>query len=403
MQTLPRSILLTAAPALYLFILPFAHTTALRTVAFVLTLATAIVVWREQRRSGPPARIPLIGSLALWAIVALATLPWAADVRFSLSEIKAEIGYGILVYLAFYVLTRRASDLHRSIVAIAAAVLVLCIHALWTFAGTRSIEGDNLHGGVLYFITFLVTVIPVLLAGAVAPDASPRARIGATLLVLLALGTGALGLNRSYVPIVGLSVALFVLLYFCGVGAPRRAKLRAGFAAVLIVPILASGFLWITQHRAGPEMSLAGAVERAVTTDPRIKIWDYSLARIAEHPWTGTGFGRMARADKFRKEIGDESAVHPHNLFLSHAVQSGIPGMLAVLLLFVTIVRRMVGLYRDADPTIRLIGIAGLSVVFAVLLKSMVDDLFVRHNAWLFWALLGMGFGYAARRRASAY
>lgn len=403
MQTLPRSILLTAAPALYLFILPFAHTTALRTAAFVLTMVSAIVVWREQRQSGSHLSIPLTGPLALWAIVALATLPWAIDMRYSLSEIKSEIGYGILVYLAFFVLTRRANDLHRGVMVIAAALLVLCIHALWTFARSGSIEGDNLHGGVLYFVTFLVTVIPVLLAGAVTPDVSPRTRIAATLLVLLALVTGALGLNRSYVPIVGLSVALFVLLYYCGAGAPRRVKLRAGFAAVLIVPILASGFVWITQHRAGPGMSLTLAMERAVTNDPRIKIWDYSLARIAEHPWTGTGFGRMARADKFRKEIGDETAVHPHNLFLSQAVQSGIPGMLALLALFAAIVWRLVGLYRDADPAIRLIGIAGLCVVFAVLLKSMVDDLFVRHNAWLFWALLGMGLGYATRRRASAY
>ncbi len=396
MQTLTRTILGSAAPALYLFILPFAHTTSVRSIAFALMLAGAMVAWRAER----PALPPLLWPFALWATVALLALPWASDTRFSLSEIKSEIAYGLLAYLVFFALTRDATDIRRYVMVIGAAVALLCAHASWTFARTGSIEGDNLHGGVLYFIAFLATVIPVLLGAAVAQGVARWMRNAAAGLIILALCTGALGLNRSFVPTVALSVALFALLYFSRVAVDRRVKLRAGLAAVLVVPVLLSGFLWIAQHRARPQLSLAQAVEHTVTADPRFKIWAYSVTWIADHPWTGTGFGRMAQVDKFRKALNDDTAVHPHNILLSQGVQTGIPGMIALTVLFVAVVRRLLALYRDDDPALRLIGITGLSVVCAVLLKNMVDDLFVRHNAWLFWALLGMAFGYAERRRA---
>jgi hypothetical protein len=36
--------------------------------------------------------------------------------------------------------------------------------------------------------------------------------------------------------------------------------------------------------------------------------------------------------------------------------------------------------------------------VAGVFLKNMTDDFFVRENALLFWALVGMSLGYAKRR-----
>jgi O-antigen ligase len=240
----------------------------------------------------------------------------------------------------------------------------------------------------------------LLLGAAVAPHVLPWSRIVAAGVIVLALTTGALGLNRSFIPIVALTILLFVALHFSGMKVERRIKLRAALASALVLSIASSAFIWVTQQRVGPQLALSEVVQRTVAEDPRLKIWRYSVSQIAEHPITGTGFGRMAQAKKFQVGTGDDSGVHPHNIVLSYGIQMGVAGILVVLLLFGAIVRRCIGLYRDPDPTLRLIGMTGLCVIVAVLLKSTVDDLFVRHNAWLFWSLLGMGFGYAERSRA---
>lgn len=75
--------------------------------------------------------------------------------------------------------------------------------------------------------------------------------------------------------------------------------------------------------------------------------------------------------------------------------------MIVIVVLFAAIVRRLWGYYRAQDEALRIVAVTGICVITAVLLKNMVDDLFVRHNAWLFWALLGMGFGFAERRRSA--
>lgn len=398
MTTLARFNLVNVAPALYLFILPFAHTTAIRSTAFGLTLLCAIIVWVRWRAPTVPLKIPLL----LWALVALATLPWATDRSFSIAEIKSEIAYGIAIYLAFFALTRTGADIRTFLLAMGAGLFALCLHAWWTFARTYSIEGDNLHGGVLYFVTYIVTVIPVLVGAAIAARDATWVRIAAVALIIAALLTGALGLNRSFLPIVGLSMVLFAMLHLGRGGAASSLQQRRTWLVLAIAaPILVGGFLVTAKFRTVEPVSPAQAVERIWHSDPRFNIWRYSLARIAEHPLTGTGFGRMAQAQKFQAGTGDVQGVHPHNIVLSYGVQAGIPGMLVIVLLFGAIVWQLWRHYRFDDEPIRIVATTGLCVIAAVLLKNMVDDLFVRHNAWLCWALLGMALGYAERRRGA--
>jgi hypothetical protein len=46
---------------------------------------------------------------------------------------------------------------------------------------------------------------------------------------------------------------------------------------------------------------------------------------------------------------------------------------------------------------VRLIGVTGLALLTGVLLKAQTDDLWGRHNGYLFWALTGMMLGHAHR------
>src|SRR5256885_13749815 len=94
--------LVYTGPTVLVFLLLFAHIAALRSIALLVTVAAAAYIWRKS--PGPP--IPLKIPLTIWMGMALLSLTWARDAAYSLGEIRAEIGYDILYFLAFFMLTR---------------------------------------------------------------------------------------------------------------------------------------------------------------------------------------------------------------------------------------------------------------------------------------------------------
>jgi len=94
----------------------------------------------------------------------------------------------------------------------------------------------------------------------------------------------------------------------------------------------------------------------------------------------------------------DPNHTHAHNILLNYALQLGVLGPLVLAFLFYSIARELWKLLRSSDDYVQVLGIAGLSIIGGFFGQSMVEDIFVRHLAWLFWALLGMILGYAANR-----
>src|SRR3954470_17607691 len=93
-----RNMLIYASPSVLLFLLLFAHVTALRSIALVTTVACAVYVWRKN--PGPP--IPLKLPFGLWLGMALLSLIWARDPVYSFGEIQSEIGYDIVYFVSFF-------------------------------------------------------------------------------------------------------------------------------------------------------------------------------------------------------------------------------------------------------------------------------------------------------------
>jgi hypothetical protein len=80
----------------------------------------------------------------------------------------------------------------------------------------------------------------------------------------------------------------------------------------------------------------------------------------------------------------------------------GVPGMLALAWVFVSLLREYWRLYAGPDRVASLLGVAGLMLVAGMLLRNQVNDMFVRDEAILFWALNGMLFGLGRRLRSKA-
>jgi O-antigen ligase len=387
--------LLLAPPALLLLVLPFAHTTALRSLALALTVAAAIYVWSRDPGPAVPLKLPL----ALFAGLALASLAWARHPAYTLGEIRADVALDVVYFLAFFALTRERRHWNVFRVALLAGLAVMTVVAAWTYARTGALDSGYL-GGQLSLSTHMTVLFPLLAVGAFDFPGDRRVTAIAALGAAAALLVGYFTFNRMFIlAILASGVVVAVLLVRRRAGVPvRRVRTLVLVGAVSVAAALAF-FASVAQHRAQVEhggLPVRATIER----DPRWEIWTYSLELIRERPLTGVGYGLFAAEDRYRERFSEGTALantHAHNPFLNAAVQMGVGGVAALLFLLFSLFRELRTLYRSDEAQVRLIGVAGLALLTGVLIKSQTDDLWGRHNGYLYWALTGMMLGHAHR------
>ncbi len=369
--------------AVFLFILPFPGTVALRLLSLCAGLIVCAWVWHKE---GFPA-VPAKAVIVIWAGCALLSLLVAVDPAYSLSEIKNEIAYSMVAYLAFLTLTRTRGDAGFFLMALIIGNLALSMFALRDNLYSHSAywNEDGLAGGSGTYSTYLLALLPVLIwAGYVLRQ---RGRWGLIPgLIVLQVFVAVLVEQRAFWLAVALQglFALYLLRArgFIAISA-RRAK--AIGAAVVIVSSLAIVGATVTRN-ATP-----------LAHDVRIASWSAVTARVLEYPLLGKGFGRQtmkkAYPDLISKE--DPAFLHPHNLFLNYGIAMGIPGMIAILLLFFALLQRFWALSRADDRIVAMAGICGVLLVIGVVARNLTNDFFQRDLALLFWSIAGMLLGYA--------
>ncbi|MBZ0104393.1 MAG: O-antigen ligase family protein [Sulfuricella denitrificans] len=382
------------APAvLFLAVLPLNHTMALRLTALFLT---AIVALRIFIKNGAPI-LPLKLPLALWAGMALLSLTWSVDPVFSLTEIKVEIGYGMLTFFSFFVLTRDPGAwkiLQRALLAgLAGTFLLVAVKAYQLGHAPSGNDWDWQHGYVSYS-TYLIIAMPFLslsLLGAL----DNKARTIAWALLPIYLGVAYLTANRMF----WVSFCLVFVIFLAGTwhkmtdANARRKLLMAGVAGIILTGIT---FFSVMQMKA-PEAAMSGTTVATTFGDSeRYIIWQYWLDRVAERPLGGVGFGRDLPHLVYIKPVEWPPFwfAHGHNMFLNYALQLGIPGVMVFLFLLGAMGRLFWRAYRSDDKKIGLAGLAGLALLVAFISKNMTDDLFWRTDALFFWTAAGILIGY---------
>lgn len=385
------------APAiLFLAVLPLNHTMALRLAALFLT---AMVALRIYIKNGAPP-LPLKLPLALWAGMALLSLTWSIDPVFSLTEIKVEIGYGMLAFLSFYVLTRDPDSwkiLQRALLAgLAITFLLVAIRAYQLGHAPSGNDWDWQHGYVSYS-TYLIIAMPFLYLSLLGVM-DKRLKTMAWMLLPIYLGVAYLTANRMFWVSFGLVFMIFLIGSWRKMpdARSRRKLFLAGAAGIVLT---GATFFSVMQIKA-PEAALTGTTVATTFGDSeRYVIWHYWLDRIAERPLGGVGFGRDLPHLVYIKpaEWPPFWFAHAHNMFLNYALQLGIPGLMVFLFLLGTMGKEFWRCYRSNDKETWLIGLAGLALLAAFISKNMTDDLFWRTDALFFWASTGILIGYAQR------
>lgn len=373
-----------------LFILPFPSTVALRLLCLAAAFAIAMFSWR---RLAVPT-IPAKPALLVWAAVALASLAYAANPAYSLGEIKNEVGYAMMVFVAFFAITGTLRELRLwSRVVVAAAAVI----SLWAMAAGFKpglwIDGGA-YGGVGTFASLAVVAVPLLLVAWTGASLSERKLLAFAALAILA------GSVFSQQRILWAAFALelvvaMVLLYKAGFLKISRVAL----AAVIVGSVAVAGAVLLIVHDRKTDLS--NPEIQAIGKDMRLAHWQRVFARIQERPLLGAGFGRetmkKAYPDLVPKTSPESQLWHPHNVFLTQGIAMGWPGMLALLAVFVSLLRAYWKHLNAEGTDHRLAAIAGMVLVLGVVTRNLTNDFFVRDGALMFWALNGALLGYLGR------
>jgi len=371
---------------LLLFILPFPGTVALRLLCLAAAFIVAVGFWR---RLNPPS-FPGKGVFAFWIAIALSSLVFAVDPVYSLGEIKNEIGYSMMALFAFFAISRGERIVKQGAWAVVISLAVIAVWSLWLRARTGYWQEDAGHGGSGNYAGLVLMVAPALF---LLWQWQPRTRWLVILIALIAVMAGAYSRQRVLWPALGIEIGALVLLLRCkngmAVSGPRAAALLAVTTAFLLMLLLAAQGARVVSHGAAAE----------VDNDLRLRYWPVIIARIVDQPITGAGFGRNAMKLGHPDLVPPNAPIfwHAHNLFLNYGLALGVPGIIALALLFAGLAFFYWRMFRSPDMTLAALGIAGLMLLAGVMLRNFTDDQFQRDVALLFWSMNGLLLGYGLR------
>lgn len=380
---------------LLLFILPFPGTVALRLLC--LAAAFLLVLWSWRRLVPPP--VPARAALLLWVAVALASLATAVDVAYSAGEIKNEIGYTMMAFLAFFAVTQERFDLQRWSVIVVASAVTISVWASLAFLKVGHWDDRGTYGGIGTYASLAVAAVPMLLV--CWSRASARGRVGVAA-ALAAIAIASL-LSQQRILWVVFGAQFAVAMWLLGsTGRDGRGRVKA-IVIIAGALVLAGGALYVS-HKA--KFSQSRAELQVIENDYRLMHWKRVFERIQAHPLAGAGFGRdaMKKAYPDLVPVGEPQSLlwHPHNVFLNYGIAMGWPGMLALAILFMALLREYWRHLRGEDPDRRVVAVAGMLLVIGVVGRNLTNDFFVRDGALMFWALNGAMLGYLARGTRAA-
>ena len=387
--------------ALFLVASTFPNTVALRLLLLALgvVLASAAVArHRDSLRPVPPIWLPF----ALWAAWAACSLIWSINPDASLKELKNEIGYTAIGLWICFIGAQAPNAARVFLIVPAIAIAAACGIGLYEYtrgferylAGRHGGPGD--HSSAL--LTFTPCVAMTIWYGARAGWPQWRTLLAAMLLGLI-FASAYTTLNRTVW--IGLAVQFLLLgsllLLRAGRGGMRvSGRAKRAIAAVCLIAVATSAAMVIGVQA---EREALGA--RSMQRDVRLVLWPEIVARIAERPLTGYGFGRGLMLDALRAKFAslDFHLWHAHNLVLEAAIQLGLPGVLLLLLLLGALLREGWRYAASNDELSAAAGMALIGVVAGMVVRNMTDSLFVRQNSLLFWGVAGVLLAIGLRRR----
>jgi O-antigen ligase len=359
--------------------------------------------------AGRGERIPFPGwtvfaPLLAWCAWDAASYLWSVNPAYTAGELRREVAFGLLMMAAFYTVTRDAVAWRTLVGTALVSFATLTALAVGFAASYGGWDAGRWHVGVGAFSTWVVLVAPLLLTLlAPAPTGFGGGRSALALAVgLLALVLVAARMADNRMVWIALAVvfatasALAALRWHVAL---RRAPLRWFAPLLALLLVLGLLFAQTARDKAREHFPPHTSVAETFARDPRLQLWDRTLALIAERPWAGYGFGKSILADELRHDLQLPELSHAHNVFMSQWLQTGAIGLAAFLALIAALVARYLRFLRSADDALAFLGVIGIALVAGFLFKNLTDDFLIRSNGKEFWVLNAALLGFGMRRR----
>ena len=396
---------LLAFASAYLFLLPTNAATFAVSVAFGGALLCALAVYVRAWRD-PAARIAMAGPsilvpLALWSLWSCASLAWSADPAYSRGQLAREIMDSLAVMFIFYVAGREAHGLRVLIGAALASFACFALLAIGIRVATGGWDPGRFHHGVGAWATWIVMVAPFLFALIVPPPAGFGRGVRPLMIgfVLLALMIATARMTDNRIVWIALAAVFATASLIAAIRWPQtfiRTPLRWLAPLCVLLIVLGLAFADTVEERA--QISANGNVAVSIERDPRLVLWEHVIGYLEARPLTGYGFGRLILEKRLTAETGNALLSHPHNVFASQWLQTGLVGMIAFAAFVAALVLRYVRFARSRDDTLAFVGVIGIAVLAGFVTKNLTDDFLFRSNAKELWAMTAFLLGYGVRR-----
>lgn len=368
--------------------LPIAHTETIRALAMGIPLGLWVLKMILSRR-WLFSRTPLDWPILLFTVVAGFSVVTAVDPRYSLEEFIGEWLTGILLF--YLVVNNLRSDRLKYLLgAMLLGNVVMVTYGLYDFfrAGGQlfdyKVRAGSLHSGFGTFGTYLVTILPYLLAAffLVRPNLHRF-----LIFLLLGLNFACLYMTHSRGSWVAAAFLIFVIGWKF---LPRRAILVSAGLAVLGLFLLAPrGILWHTTPISGPGAP-GGTIE---TGNVRWELTKFSLGKVMENPFQMLGFGQRSFVKKYKDfylKYKGAQLWHAHNTFLNISLQTGLQGLVFFCLLLYQLLRYCYTRAKlEESPSLKFFFLATFMMIITFFVRNLSDDFFVDDSALLFWLLSG--------------
>jgi O-antigen ligase len=312
------------------------------------------------------------GAFAVLILITTLGLAFAPD---TVVVFKIVLMWSVCLVLSIYVLSATSDQLRWLLMAIAVSGAALALIAIakggqieliggGEFATNRA-QASFAHPAVLGF--FLQLALPCALCLSLAGG-----RVGrGPMLVAAGLIFTALMLTLTRGAIIGAGVSIAMLFWL------PRFRLFAvvllialvGFSAANLNPILHSPQASVVATR------LSTILGHELQTNPRVRIYKGAPAMIIDHPLFGVGAGNFSIVSPLYglRDLGGDTFEHAHNVPLTIAVETGLLGLAASLVMVAALGRAAVKVLRSRGGPEFPLAMAPLAALTGLVATSMTD------------------------------
>ena len=342
---------------------------------FTLFLLLYVVLWRGYSRGLQIPKTPLAITLTLFWLWLAVTQLWSPAPYVSMVNFWW-VGGAVLVFWLMTLVREPGHPFPGTYVAIWAIGVVLGllstyqqlslgVHAQSTFL-TR-----NSHAGLMCLLAIPASSYFLMAHGTGRRAAWTTRILGPVLFVLyfsLAL-TGSRGAS------LGLLMGLVLIV---GLAYRRIPRLRLIiFLAIVLIAFVAANFLL-----KGEVVARLGTLANLGNADAgRFLIWERAWQMLMNAPWWGIGLGTYwLHWPPYRNSLDSSAGFYVHNDYLQIWIETGLPGLLLLLAIYVAVLITFIRLlrYRKMDPAVTLESAGLFGGLLAVAAHTFFDfDLYI--------------------------